>query len=249
MSEIIEKLETGSTNDDAKRLAGDGAPHLTVVWAHRQTSGRGRHDRAWVSPEGNLFWSVIVRPQPGWPPVPNLVYVNALAVLQTLDAVAGPAATLTLKWPNDVLLNGSKVAGSLLESAGSHDQLPPPWIVIGTGINVARHPETADVRYPATSLHREGYTGVRPAALALSLRASVGAAIESWVATGFGAVRDAYLRHAHALGEPIRVGVTRERSEYLDGVYRGIDADGALLLERPDGTILKLHSADVIPRV
>src|SRR5262245_36318692 len=92
VSDVIEKTETGSTNDDAKQLAAAGAPHLTVVWAHRQVMGRGRHDRAWASPEGNLYWSVIIRPQPGWPPAANLVYVNALAVLTTLAAATGPEA-------------------------------------------------------------------------------------------------------------------------------------------------------------
>ena len=248
MSEIIEKPETGSTNDDAKRLAADGAEHLTVVWAHRQTAGRGRHDRAWVSPEGNLFWSVIVRPQAGWPPVANLVYVNALAVLRTLQEATGRGAAVTLKWPNDVLLNGGKVAGSLLERSGGQDKGPPPWVVIGTGINVREHPEVADVRYPATSLYREGYTGVRREALAAALRANVAAAIDSWVATGFAPVRDTYLRHAHALGVTIRVGLSSDRSQYLDGVYRGIDADGALLLERLDGSSVTLYSGDVILR-
>jgi BirA family biotin operon repressor/biotin-[acetyl-CoA-carboxylase] ligase len=253
MSEVIEKGETGSTNDDAKRLAAGGAPHLTVVWAHRQVAGRGRHDRAWASPEGNLYWSVIVRPELGWPPVANLVYVNALAVLITLEAATGQRATghgagLTLKWPNDVLLEGRKVAGSLLESAGAQDKGGPPWVVMGTGINVSQHPDDPDMRYPATSLHREGHAAVRPEALAAALRTNVAAAIDSWLASGFPPVRDTYLRHAHALGETIRVGLTRDRREYLDGVYRGIDGDGALLLDRADGSTVTLHSGDVILR-
>src|SRR4029453_14626985 len=238
MSQVIEKAETGSTNDDAKRLAVEGAPHLTVVWDHPQVPGRRRHDRAWSAPEGNVYWSVIVRPQPGWPPVANLVYVNALAVLGALEAVTGPAAGLCLRGPNDGLLNARNVAGPLHESAGGPGHGPPPWVVMGTGINVREHPEDPDMRYPATSLHREGDTGAQ--------REAVAALAAPGIATGFPAIRDAYLRHAHALGETIRVGLSRDRREYVDGVYRGIDGHGALLLERADGSTVTLHSGDVI---
>ena len=151
MTQTIEKVETGSTNNDAKQMAADGAPHLTVVWAHVQTVGRGRHERPWISFEGNVFWSIIARPQADWPSFSDLVYVNALAVRATLLGVLPAGSDVRLKWANDVLLNGRKVSGTLLESGGAWRAGRPEWVVIGTGINVVAHPESADLRYPATS--------------------------------------------------------------------------------------------------
>ncbi|SDJ37420.1 BirA family transcriptional regulator, biotin operon repressor / biotin-[acetyl-CoA-carboxylase] ligase [Bradyrhizobium sp. Rc2d] len=242
---IIEKDETGSTNDDAKQLAIEGASHLTVVWAHRQTAGRGRHDRRWVAYDGNVFWSVIVRPQSGWRHT-DLVYVNALAVLRTLQERIGHEAMLRLKWPNDVLLNGFKVAGSLLECGGTWIEGRPEWLVIGTGINVVDHPSSPDLRYRATSLRHAGFPSVTRDELIAPLLHSLSDEIERWQKSGFSLVRARYLQAAYGLNETVRVGLSADKSLYQDGIHRGLDEQGCLLLEVTPGTTRKLWSGDVI---
>jgi BirA family biotin operon repressor/biotin-[acetyl-CoA-carboxylase] ligase len=246
MQKIIEKPVTGSTSSDAKELAEAGAGHMTIVWAHRQTAGRGRHDRKWISYEGNVFWSAILRPDHRWPRFTDIVFVNALAVHRTISEVTGKQAALQLKWPNDVLLNGKKVSGSLLESGGGFTGRNPRWIVIGVGINVVAHPEGADMRYPPTSLHAEGFSVAMRDHLVAALSSNLESEIEWWLGNGFGGVQERYLQHAHGLNQAIRIGLTPHKDEYIDGVYRGIDADGALLLQLADGKKQRFDAGDVI---
>ena len=158
---LIEKEETESTNNDAKQLAEDGASHLTVVTTVRQTAGRGRHDRKWASFEGNVFYSVIIRPDHNWKRFSDIVYVNALSTLRAVSESANVESGIGLKWPNDVILNSKKVAGSLIESGGAWTDNRPSWIVIGTGINVVAHPRDDTMIYPPTSLASEGYKANR----------------------------------------------------------------------------------------
>ena len=134
---LIALDEAGSTNDEAKDRAVAGAPEGTVIWARQQRAGRGRRGRAWVSPPGNLYLSVILRPACEARSVAQLSFVAALAVL---DLVDGPLpGRACCKWPNDILVDGGKVAGILLESAlraeGRVD-----WVVLGIGVNLASHP-------------------------------------------------------------------------------------------------------------
>ena len=134
---LIALDEAGSTNDEAKARAAAGAPDGTVVWARQQRAGRGRRGRDWVSPPGNLYVSVILRPACEARHVAQLSFVAALAVL---DLVDGPLpGRARCKWPNDILVDGAKVAGILLESA-----LEPggrvDWVVLGIGVNLASHP-------------------------------------------------------------------------------------------------------------
>jgi BirA family biotin operon repressor/biotin-[acetyl-CoA-carboxylase] ligase len=251
MARIIEKLETGSTNDDAKAYAETGAEHFTVVWAHRQTAGRGRHQRRWESRPGNVFWSVVLRPRTDWPPVGQLVHVHALAVLRTVRGALGTGGELGLKWPNDLLLNDGKVAGSLLEAGGPFTAGRPAWVVIGTGINVVSHPGTGQappMRYPATSLHDQGFQQVERQVLLEALAPALSAQLERWVRDGFEPIRQEYLEHAHGLGQLVRVGGDDSRREPVEGIYRGIAPSGAMLLERADGGVEVVSSGDVIHR-
>ena len=243
---ILEKIETVSTNDDAKRLADEGAAHFTVVWAHRQTGGRGSRGRGWTSIEGNVFWSVIIRPEKGWPTYSDLVYVQALSVLEAVSSQTGKDAELTLKWPNDLLLNGRKAAGVLIETSGPYHDGQPAWVVMGVGINVIGHPSDVNTIYGATSLHAEGYRNVTRAALISSLLVRLQENIGLWRTHGFEPIRKAYLNRAHGLNSTIRVGTNPERSKYVDGIYAGIDTDGALMLILADGRRKNFHSGEVM---
>ncbi len=149
----------GSTNDEAKALARAGAAPGTLVWATEQTAGRGRRGRAWLSPPGNLYLSLVLRPDGAPSRAAQLGFVAALGLGDALAPLLGPALPLSYKWPNDLLVNGKKLAGILLESetsaAGGVD-----FVVIGIGVNIRSMPD--DVEFPATSLAAEGVAGVTP---------------------------------------------------------------------------------------
>ena len=113
---LIELESTGSTNDHAKQLARNGYPHGTVVWAHQQTAGRGRQGNSWISIPGNLFMTMILRPDKNAALSGQLSFVAAVALAETLKEWLPPTVQIALKWPNDLLLNGKKAAGILLES-------------------------------------------------------------------------------------------------------------------------------------
>jgi len=215
----------GSTNDEAKVLARAGAAAGTLVWAAEQTAGRGRRGRVWQSPPGNLYLSLIARPR--CPPLQagQLGFVAALALGDALHALR---LAPRYKWPNDVLVNGRKVAGVLLETetpaAGGVD-----FVVIGVGVNIAVAP--GDVEFPATSLAVEGVAAT-PAGLLAVFAVNFARWEQRWRADGFAPLRAAWLAGAAGLGEEIRVRLPRQT---LYGRFRDLDDDGALLLDAADG--------------
>jgi BirA family transcriptional regulator, biotin operon repressor / biotin---[acetyl-CoA-carboxylase] ligase len=214
----------GSTNDEAKRRAGEGAPEGAVVWARSQTGGRGREDRSWVSPPGNLYCSVVLRP------AAISAQLGFAAALAAAEAVGADA---TLKWPNDVLLGGRKVAGLLLEAGTG-------WTVIGCGINLISHPE--DTPFPATSVKTAtGHTISAETALS-AFCAALDRWYRRWKGEGFGAVREAWLARAHAVGTALTVRTPRVA---LAGTFGGLDADGVLLLKAIDGRLHRIAAGDV----
>ena len=245
---VVEKEATQSTNDDLRALAEQGAAPLSCVWAHQQLKGRGRHGRVWVSPPGNVYCSILFRPQPGWPPVPQLVYVVALAVHEALSQHLDQDQTLAIKWPNDILLNGGKLTGMLLE-AGPLARTTPPlpsYVIAGIGINLRHAPEAAEALYPPTSLLAQGQIPPDPALLVQSLRQAIAVNLQTWVASGFEPLRQRFLKRAHKLGQRVRLGTSPDKQTYQDGVFEGIDSEGQLLLRLDDGGLKRLYSGDVL---
>ncbi len=218
-----------STSDDAKALAAEGAPHGSVVWAREQTAGRGRYARQWQSPPGNMYMSVVLRPQVPPARTAELGFVAALAVAETVEAFLPGGPPARLKWPNDVLVDGGKISGILLE--GQFNGMDIAWVVAGIGINVTGAPDNP--AYPAASLAALGAAGVASRDVLEKLLARLGAWLEIWRDSGFAAVREAWMARAARLGEILTV---RIGTEPLSGHFRGIDHDGALLLETPQGT-------------
>ncbi len=214
----------GSTNDEALRLAREGAPDGTVVVARQQSAGRGRQGRVWISPPGNLYVSFLIRTArfPGLVPscVSEIGFVAALAVADTLDTII---AGSRLKWPNDVLLAGAKIAGILTEMTGDA-------IVIGIGINVAHSPP--DMPYPVVSAASLGAVATADDALA-TLTDRLERRLTAWGAYGFGPVREAWLQRGPTLGQSL---TARVGSSTVTGGYAGLAEDGALLLTTADGT-------------
>lgn len=226
----IERLASvDSTNAEAMRRAGAGERGPLWIMADAQTMGRGRSGRTWTSEPGNLQASLLITLAAPAPRAYQLALVAGVAVHDALLEVARPALTgLGLKWPNDVLIDGEKAGGILIESSATAAGLAA---VIGIGINVATAPE--GLGRPVTSLAAHG-ADVSPA----DLLAAIAAAAEVWLAVwaegeGFETVREAWLKRAHPLGERMSIDTGSER---IGGVFMGLDGEGALMLETQDGT-------------
>lgn len=230
----------GSTNDEAKHLARDGAAEGTLVWALEQTAGRGRRGRAWVSPRGNLYASLILRPDCPAHRAAQLGFVAALAVGETLGTMLPLLKCLSYKWPNDVLVSGRKIAGILLESEMTAlDKLP--FVVVGVGVNLTASPQGAE--FPATSVAEERLGEITPAAMLEEFSGHFQSWKGRWQTDGFAPVRDAWLAAATPRGEPIRV---RLEAATLHGLFLDIDEQGALLLEA-EGEHRRISVGEVFP--
>lgn len=227
-----------STNDEARRLAAQGAPEGTVVLATTQTAGRGRRGRHWDSPPGNLHCSLVLRPDCALADAANLSFVAALALGDAVAPALAPGVRLGFKWPNDVLLNGRKTAGILLESSTREGRLE--WLVVGVGTNVERFPEGTP--FPATSLHAEGCTQVTVGGLVNGFCRCFDQWYERWRTGGFAPVRAAWLERAAGFNETIEVRLDPER---LVGRFADLDGRGALILETPEGGVREVTAGDV----
>jgi BirA family biotin operon repressor/biotin-[acetyl-CoA-carboxylase] ligase len=236
---LVERDSIGSSNDEARVLAEAGAPEGTLVWARRQTAGRGRFGRRWASPPGNLYASLVLRPAVKLARAPELSFVAAVALAETACAVLPPATSVTLKWPNDLLVGGRKVAGILLEAATAEAGVLG-FVVLGIGVNVASHP--ADVGRPTTDLAGAG-ASIDAAGLLEALAARLAAWLERWKLDGFAPVRTAWLARAAGLGAPIdvRLGDALIRGRFVD-----LDDDGAMIIETTAGDRQRLTAGDIV---
>ena len=212
-----------------KRLAADGAGEGTWLRADRQTAGRGRSGREWVSPQGNVHASTLVRVHASDPPAATLALVAGVALFNTAEPLVRRPG-LMLKWPNDLLLDGAKVAGVLLERVGDA-------VVAGFGVNLAQAPEVPGRR-----------TGVLPGALASSafvrlLAVAFADALGNWRCNGLQAIRNAWLMRAHPLGTSLET--HGPEGERVAGTFVGLDEAGALQLRLPDGSSRAIHAGDV----
>jgi len=221
---LISLEHIDSTNEEAKRLALQGAPEGVVVWAREQSAGRGRRGRNWVSGAGNLYCSILLRPDCHAFKAMQLSFVAGLAMTEAVSSVLPKGAFVNCKWPNDVLVEGRKISGILLESQtiplGGMD-----WLIIGAGLNIVNSPE--DVEFPATSLVLEGGQDVSVEKMLEIFCLRFWAGYVTWKSLGFQPVRKAWLRRAAWLGKKITV---RLEHETLQGEFKALDSDGALIL-------------------
>lgn len=220
-----------STMDEARRLAAGNARDRTVVRALEQTSGRGRMGRAWASPPGNVYATAILRPAV---PAVRALELSLVAAVAMADTVAAFATPVRLKWPNDVLLDGGKVAGVLLEAMTAGTALSA--VLVGIGINVASRPELAD---RATARIE---TAVADTVFD-HLVSALGARVDQWDRDGLDAIRAAWLERGPALGSPLTVG---QGGELLHGAFAGLEPGGALRLALADGSLRQIASGEVL---
>lgn len=233
--------EVDSTLNEAARIA----PMLTGpewILAHHQTAARGRRGRAWVNPRGNLAATLVIRPQ-GDPQMAALrSFVAALALFDACIAVTGRAAGLSLKWPNDVLLNGGKLAGILLESTGQGGAVS--HLAIGIGVNLAEAPPVDAVEKGAVrpvSLLSETGASVDPETFLTELAAAYDRYETQFTTYGFEPIRNAWLSRAAKLGEVI---TARSATSSETGTFETVDATGNLVLNTAKGRV-SIPAADV----
>lgn len=231
-SPAVHAFETlDSTNAEALRRMREGrARHGDAFVATTQTAGRGRAGRRWRSLPGNLHATIVAVPPEGRNPA-DLAFVAGLAALNAL-AEAAPGAAFALKWPNDVLCGGRKIAGVLIEGGET-------GYAVGVGMNLASAPE--GVRVPATSL-REAGAAADASEMLVRLQRFFAAWHGLWAAEGFAPVRDAWLASAHRRGDFVAAETAGGR---IEGRFAGLDGDGALALVDASGVRRRILSGDV----
>jgi BirA family biotin operon repressor/biotin-[acetyl-CoA-carboxylase] ligase len=215
----------GSTNDIVRERALAGVPEGLVIRAEQQLAGRGRHGRGWASPPGNLYASLLLRPARPLAEAASLSLVVGLSLAEAI-AAAGKLDP-RLKWPNDVLLDGAKLAGILLENVG--DQPEAPVLVAGFGVNIRSAP--AGLPYPAATLEAAGLD-LPPADLLSRFLDTFARDYERWTAAGFAALRDRWLARARGLGEQAGV---KAGERAITGRFVDVDPAGHLVLETSAG--------------
>jgi BirA family biotin operon repressor/biotin-[acetyl-CoA-carboxylase] ligase len=227
-----------STNEEARRLALAGEQGPVWITAGRQTAGRGRRGRQWETVSGNLAATLFLRPGR---PAADCAQLSFVAALAAHDVVSGYvlSADVRVKWPNDILVDGKKICGILLESASS-GTVVPDWLAIGLGLNLATFPDRTET--PATSIAAFGAPVPAPAAALQALAASFAGWYQLWHEKGFAPVREAWLARAAGLGTRIRARL--EGGEWYD-VFEGIDENGALILREVPGRLRIIAAGEI----
>ena len=226
--------EIDSTNAEGFRRAAS-LPGPAWILAGVQTAGRGRRARPWSSPPGNFHGTLVLKPSEPPETVALRSFAAALALRDAFVELTGLPQGFALKWPNDVLCNGGKIAGILLESQGLNT--PDPVLCIGIGVNLIAAPDPSQVEpgaVPPVSLLQETGLRITPEAFLEALAPAWAAWESTFRRDGFAPLREKWLTHAARLGEPIRA---RTGTDSREGVFEGIDAAGNLILRMAQGPV------------
>lgn len=223
--------EVTSTNDKAAEYAQTMCDEKLVIKAKKQTAGRGRRGRSWLSLEGNLFFSILLEYNEQNPGM--LVIISALSLWQSIKFIT-PSADVWLKWPNDVLLNGKKVSGILLEKAGEKH------MIIGIGVNIVQSPQNEEMLYPTVSLKESGIDVSADDFLQIYLKQFDGN-MNSLQKNGFEPLRQQWIANAKGIGAEITV---QQHNKQICGIFRGIDENANLLLQE-NTKLHKILAGDV----
>ena len=227
-----------STNAEARRriLRGEGA-HADTILADEQTQGRGRRDHAWKSPLGNLYFSLIVTPHLQESAWARYSLLSAVILSRVLGSIIEPSR-FQFKWPNDVLIDERKISGLLIESLYHEGQ---PFLIIGVGVNVLYHPSDSD--FPSTSLAACGIIDILPDRLLQRFMAEFDVNWQVFLNEGFAVFYRRIERQMYGLGRKVCLALSEERR--VEGICRGMDEEGHLVLEDDNGVRRGYASGDV----
>lgn len=230
-----------STQDELRRLAEEGAPEGTLVIAEQQTKGRGRMGRSWISPAGKGIWmSLLLRPQVALHHTPQLTLLAAVALSRAISRIV--PVTIGIKWPNDLLVDGRKISGILLESAAEDERLR--YIVVGMGVSVNLEQEDypEELLPKAISLKMASGHAINRAELIAAILDEFERLYELYMEQGFGPVRALWEAHAVTLNQCT---ILHTPQGVIHGVPRSLDEMGGLLVELEDGSFRTVYSAEV----
>jgi BirA family biotin operon repressor/biotin-[acetyl-CoA-carboxylase] ligase len=230
-----------STQDELRQLAEEGALEGTLVIAEEQTSGRGRMGRSWVSPAGKGIWmSLLLRPPVPLPLTPQLTLLTAVALSRAISRIV--PVTIGIKWPNDLLVGGKKISGILLESAAEDERLR--YVVVGMGISVNLDPTDypEELLVKAASLKMVSGNAVNRSDLIAAILEEFERLYELYLEEGFATIRALWEAHAVTLNNQTLLHTPQGS---IQGVPRGLDDMGGLLVEMEDGSFRTIYSAEV----
>lgn len=237
--------EVGSTQDELKKLAEEGSPEGTLVIAERQTQGRGRQGRSWLSPAGKGVWmSLLLRPEIPLQLTPQLTLLAAVALSRAIKRVV--PLTIGIKWPNDLLVDGRKISGILLESAAEDERLK--YVAAGIGISVnleeADYPE--ELRAKAVSLKMASGRTIDRIELIAAAMEEFETLYDLYREQGFAPIRSMWEAHSVTLHRPAALLTPQGR---VEGVPEGLDDAGGLIVRQRDGTLRTIYSAEMAGQV
>lgn len=233
--------ETTSTNDVIEKLARDGVNEGIVIFAESQTSGRGRLGRKWLSPaKKGLWFSVLLRPDLRPSETTRLTVASATALRRAIETQTG--LELEIKWPNDILVAGKKVAGILTEMNAELDRIKYVIVGIGVDVNLSSRDFPPDLRKIATSLKIESGKTISRAELAVNILRELDADYERICSNGFEKLAEEWEKHCRTIGEEV---VIRIGSREIRGRAESLAEDGALLLRTEHGRIERIVGGDV----
>ena len=225
-----------STMDEARRQWQDALSSRLWIVAGEQQAGRGRQARPWHSPVGNLHLTLVLPTRILLRDQPKLSFVAGVALARAVASLLSTEASIRLKWPNDLLLDGAKVSGLLLEGLGQGRA-----VALGMGINIVAHPP--ETPYPATHL-QVAAPEITAQSLFTALSLSLVEELDLFAdGSGFALTRQRWLARAAHLGQPLQV---RQGEIVIEGVFKDLDLDGRLLLETTQG-LLRIDAGDVFP--
>lgn len=236
---VVYEESVTSTQTVARQLTNDGEEEGTVVVADEQTEGKGRLGRLWSSQKGNGIWmSLILKPDVDFRHASQLTLLTAVAVTRALEKETG--LNISIKWPNDLLVDGKKICGILTEMQSDPDRILS--VVIGLGINVNQHQFPDELAEKATSLSRESGQSCNRAELIAAVLDEFTRIYQLYLSEGFSFIKPMWESHAMSIGRHISA---RTAKDTIEGRALGINDDGVLLLEDAEGTVHHIHSADI----
>lgn len=236
--------QVDSTMNEAVRLieAETQLENDIGVLAYQQLQGRGRRGRRWISISGNLHLSLVILFQDNVRHLGEFSFIAAVALREVIAEILGPGPKVLCKWPNDILVNGLKIAGILIEK---HERSSDKscWLIMGIGVNIKSYPEE-DVRLKATCLNSLGAAGLKPEAIAKMFYDAFVYWRDLCLKSGFKVIQTEWMKWAAGLGQKVQVKLPNQLNQ-VEGKFCELDFDGAFVLETPELKRIRIHAADI----